>query len=216
MTGNRRIVRRLARRLLRALLPLVAKVEVRGLENCPPGGPLIVALNHLAHLDPPLVMATLPYELEAVALADLYQVPVTGQLLRLYGTIPVRRDEFDREVIRRSLEVLAEGRVLALAPEARMSVTGALEKARDGAAWLAVRSHAPILPVAITGTEKAYTAWRQRRRPRLSVTVGPVYVPPEIEGVGATRRGQLARITDEVMRRIAAMLPPEYRGVYAE
>jgi 1-acyl-sn-glycerol-3-phosphate acyltransferase len=192
----------------------VARVEVRGLENCPRDGPLIVALNHLAHIDAPLVMATLPCEMEVIALADLYRVPVTGQLLRLYGTIPVHRGEYDREVIRRSLEVLAEGKVLALAPEARMSVTGALEKARDGVAWLAIRSHAPILPVAITGTEQAHTAWRQRRRPKLTVTVGPVYTPPEIEGSGATRREQLARITDELMRRIAAMLPPEYRGVY--
>jgi 1-acyl-sn-glycerol-3-phosphate acyltransferase len=216
MSGNRRIARGLTRQLLKTLLPLVARIEVRGLENCPPGGPLIVALNHLAHIDAPLAMATLPYELEAIALADLYRVPVTGQLLRLYGTIPVHRGEYDREVIRQALSVLAEGKVLALAPEARMSVTGALERARDGVAWLAVHSRAPILPVAVTGTEKAYAAWRRRRRPRLTLSVGPVYPTPEVAESGAARREQIAQVTDEVMHRIAAMLPPEYQGVYAE
>lgn len=207
--------RRFARFILKILLPLVARVEVHGLENCPPGGPLIVAINHLAHMDAPLVLGTMPWEVEAIALSDLYRVPVTGQLLRLYGAIPVHRGEFDREVLRRALQVLAEGKVLVLAPEARMSVTGALEKARHGVAWLADRSGAPILPVALTGTETAYAEWKRLRRPRFTVTVGEVFILPPCQSSGAERREYLARVTDEIMRRIAALLPPEYRGVYA-
>lgn len=212
---GRTVFRRFVRGFLRVCLPLVARVEVRGLENCPPGGPLIVAINHLAHMDAPLVLGTLPWEVEAIALADLYDVPVTGQLLRLYGAIPIHRDQFDREVLRRALQVLAEGKVLVVAPEARMSVTGALEKARRGVAWLADRSGAPILPVALTGTERAYAEWKHLRRPRFTITVGEPFTPPPSPARGPERRRHLAWLTEEIMRRIAELLPPEYRGVYA-
>lgn len=206
--------RRLARPLLRILLRIFTRWEVSGLENLPQGGPLIVAINHLGHLDAPLVIATLPWPVEAVALSDLFRVPVTGQLLRLYGVIPVHRDQFDRQVIRRALQVLAEGKVLILAPEARMSLTGALERARHGVAYLALRSGAPILPVALTGPEKAYAEWMRLRRPRLTVTIGKPFTLPPYQSKGAARREQLARATDEIMHHIAALLPPEYRGVY--
>ena len=208
----RKLFRRLARSLLRVLFRLFSRLEVRGPENLPPGGPLIVVFNHLGHLDGPLLIAVLPWPVEGIALADLYRVPVTGQLLRLYGTIPVHRDELDRRVIRKALEVLAEGRVLALAPEARMSRTGALERARHGAAYFALRTGAPILPVAITGTERAYSEWGRLRRSRLTVTIGQVFRLPRCQD--GARRKQLAKATDEIMRRIAELLPPEYRGIY--
>jgi len=212
---GRAIFRRFACSLLRLLLRLFTRLEVRGLENVPAGGPLLVAFNHLAHLDAALVLPFLPQPVEGIALADLYRVPITGQLLRLYGTIPVHRDQFDRQVIRRALQVLAEGKVLALAPEARMSLTGALERARQGAAYLALRSGAPVLPVALTGTEKVYAEWKRLRRPQLTVTFGEPFVPPPQAGTPQARRQQVAELTDEIMHRIAALLPPEYRGVYA-
>jgi cytidylate kinase len=211
---GRAIFRRFARFLLRLLFRLFTRLEVRGLENAPAGGPLLVAFNHLAHLDGPLVLASLPWPMEAIVLADLYRVPVTGQLLRLYGTIPVHRDQFDRQVVRRALQVLAEGKVLALAPEARMSLTGALERARHGVAYLALRSGAPILPVAITGTESVLSELRRLRRPWLTVTIGELIIPPPRASQAQVRRQQIAELTDEIMHRIAAMLPPEYQGVY--
>ncbi len=187
-----------------------------GRENLPQGGPLIVVANHLAHLDGPLLLASLPWLMEGIALSDLGRVPVTGQLLRLYGVIWVRRDEYDRELLRRALAVLAEGKVLALTPEARMSVTGALERARTGAAYLALKSGAPVLPIAITGTEKIYGAWRRWRRPRVTVTIGQAFHLPPVALKGAGRHEVLRQAADEIMLHIARLLPPEYRGVYAE
>lgn len=206
--------RRFACSLFRLLFGLLTRLEVEGLENVPSHGPLIVVFNHLGHLDAALLIAVLPWPVEGIALADLYRVPVTGQLLRLYGAIPVHRDEFDRQVIRRALRALGEGKVLVLAPEARMSVTGALERARPGAAYFALRSGAPILPVAITGPERAYAKWKRLRRPRLTVTIGRPFVLPSYGGGSPTRHEKLAEATDEIMRRIAELLPPEYRGVY--
>ena len=216
MSRGRLIFRRWACFALRVFLRLCTRLEIKGLDNIPQGGPLLVAFNHLAHLDAALVLPFLPQPVEGVALEDLYHVPVTGQLLRLYGTIPVHRDQFDREVIRRTLQALTEGKVLALAPEARQSLTGALEQARQGVAYLALRSGAPILPVALTGTEKTYTEWKRLRCPRLTVTFGEVIITPPRASKPQARRQQVAELTDEIMYRIAAMLPPEYRGVYGD
>lgn len=207
--------RRLLVATLRILFSLLTRWEVRGAENIPRSGPLIVVFNHIAHLDGPLVVAAMPMEVEGIGLSDLYHVPITGLLLRLYGIIPVHRDQYDREVLRRALEALAQGRVLALAPEARQSPSGTLEAGRNGAAYLALRSGAPLLPVGITGTEQAYSAWRRLRRPHLMLNIG---APFRLQGPlskGAARRTQLDAGRDEIMRRISALLPPEYRGVYA-
>jgi 1-acyl-sn-glycerol-3-phosphate acyltransferase len=207
--------RRLLLSFLRASFKLSAHCEISGRANIPASGPLLVVFNHLAHLDGPLVLATMPFEVEGIGLADLYRVPVTGQLMRLYGLIPVHRDQYDREVLRRALQVLAEGRVLALAPEARQSPTCTLERGRNGAAYLALRSGAPLLPIGITGTETMYSAWRKLRRPRLTVNIG---VPFHLRGPlahGADRHAQLDAGREQIMGRVAALLPSQYRGVYA-
>jgi 1-acyl-sn-glycerol-3-phosphate acyltransferase len=210
-----KIFRQIAHFLLPILFRLLTRWEVSGRENLPKGGPLLVTFNHLAHLDAPLLLASLPWLMEGIALSDLGQVPVTGQLLRLYGVIWVHRDEYDRGLLRRALAVLAEGKVLALAPEARMSVTGALERARTGAAYLTLKSGAPVLPIAITGTEKIYGEWRRWHRPRVTVTIGQAFHLPLVELKGAGRHEALRQAADEIMIHIARLLPPEYCGVYA-
>lgn len=207
--------RRLLLGSLRAFLKLATHCEVSGRENIPAAGPLLLVFNHIAHLDGLLVLATMPFEVEGIGLSDLFRVPVTGQILRLYGLIPVHRDQYDREVLRRALEALSSGKALALAPEARQSPTGSLERGRTGAAYLALRSAAPLLPIGITGTERVYAAWRRLRRPRLKMNIG---VPFRLQGPlthGAERRPQLEAGRDEIMRRIAALLPLPYQGVYA-
>lgn len=212
----RRVFRRLALLLLRLILRVAARVEFRDRENIPASGPLIVAINHLAHLDPLLVAAALPYPAEFMALADLLSVPGTGLVLRAYGVIPVHRDQLDRDVLRRALCVLEAGGVLVLAPEARMSLTGALEQARAGVGYLALRSGAPVMPVAITGTAYILTDLKQLRRPRMTVTFGRPRTLSQAITAMQDRRAQRQAAADDIMARIARMLPPEYRGEYAE
>jgi 1-acyl-sn-glycerol-3-phosphate acyltransferase len=216
MPGPRLIFRYFAHYFLRLTLSVLTELEIRGRKNVPPGGPLIVAFNHLAHVDAMLMIAVMPYPVEPITLADLLSVPGTGQALRAYGVIPVNRDQVDRQVVRRALAVLQHGGVIMLAPEARRSVTGALEQARSGAAYLAMRSGAPVLPVAITGTEKLLDALKNLRRPRLTVTFGTPFTLSHYEGNGRPRREQRRQAADEIMIRIARMLPAEYQGVYRE
>jgi cytidylate kinase len=207
--------RRLALGIVRILLRLLTHSEVYGQENIPHGGPLIVVINHMAHFDAPLAAAYLPFEVEGIGLSDLWDVPVTGQLLRFYGVIKVHRDQFDREVLRQALGVLSEGKALLLAPEARQSPSHTLERGRRGAAYLALRSGAPMLPIAVTGTETVYKSVARLRRPHMTATIGK---PFHIRGPlvrGPERQAQLDEGRDEIMRRIAELLPEEYRGVYA-
>jgi 1-acyl-sn-glycerol-3-phosphate acyltransferase len=211
MTPRRRILVS----MLRGLLRCFSHWEVRGSHNVPDSGPLLVVFNHMAHFDGPLVVASLPLEMEVIGLSDLWDVPVTGQFLRLYGVIKVHRDQYDREVLRQALRILAENRVLGMAPEARQSPTATLERGRRGAAYLAIKSGVPILPIGLAGTETVYSALGHLRRPRLSVNIGETF---RLEGPlapGQERQAQLDLGRDLIMRRIAALLPAQYRGVYA-
>jgi 1-acyl-sn-glycerol-3-phosphate acyltransferase len=211
------VTRPAVRLLARAVVSLFTHTSVSGRGRLPARGPLLVVFNHLGHLDGPLLIAKLPYDLEAMALSDLYDVPATGLLLRLYGAIAVHRDAADRTVISKARGVLKRDGVLMLAPEARMSITGALERARDGAAYLALKSGAAILPVALTGTETSALAasWKSWRRPQITVTIGQVFQLPNLPLDGPRRKQSLAEASAIIMTHIAALLPPSYRGVYA-
>lgn len=212
------VTRPLMRLLARAVVRLLTHTTVSGAERLPTAGPLVVVFNHLGHLDALVLIASLPYDIQAIALSDLLNVPVTGFMLRLYGVIPVQRDQTDRAVVKRSLAVLSNGGVLVLAPEARMSVSGALERARDGAAYLALRAKAPLLPVGLTGTENdaVYGAWTRCRRPRITVSIGEPFTLPALPLDAPQRRQSLEHASTQIMTRLARLLPVQYQGVYAE
>ncbi|MBN1886334.1 MAG: 1-acyl-sn-glycerol-3-phosphate acyltransferase [Thermoflexales bacterium] len=213
-TATRHIFRRFVQALARGLLRVATRSRVEGLHNIPSQGAALIVFNHLAHLDPVLLIAFSPRLPEGIALSDLMSVPVTGAVLRAYGAIPVHRDRYDRQVIRAALSVLEQGRLLALAPEARQSPSGQLEKGREGAAYLALKSGAPLVPVGLTGTQHAYNAWGKRARPEITMVVGtPFHLP---ENPGATRREALEVAHRSIMTHIAQLLPPEYRGYWAE
>jgi 1-acyl-sn-glycerol-3-phosphate acyltransferase len=174
-----------------------------------------MVFNHLAWWDAPLGMAAVPFEVTGIALKDLQRIPITGQLLSLANVIWVDRGRYDREALRQALAVLEEGGILAIAPEGRMSVTGALERGKPGSVFIARKADVPILPIGLTGTEKVLSEWRRFRRPHLRVIIGKVFRLPERRQYGSRKEERQAD-ADYILERIAELLPPEYRGVYAD
>jgi len=173
----------------------------------------LVVFNHLGHLDPALLMVTLPWRITGLAVAGLREVPVTGFLLRLGGAIWVNRGHYDREALRKGLAVLERGDVLVIAPEGRISVTGALERGKTGPVFLAQRANVPILPIGITGTEDAPEKLMRFQRPHFRVIIGQAFRLPE-RPPGRSRKERLRANSDFIMRRLAELLPEKYRGVY--
>ncbi|MCC7360202.1 MAG: 1-acyl-sn-glycerol-3-phosphate acyltransferase [Anaerolineales bacterium] len=199
----------LASRLCRLLARLLLRISVRGVEQVPPAGPLLVTINHLGGADPFLCLAYVPRPLTIAGKREILGWPLLGPVARAYGMIPLARGEPDRATLRLLLDRLAGGAAVLIAPEGRESHTGALEVGKTGPAFLAQHADCAVLPVAITGTawRGVLPAWKRLRRPPVSVTIGAPYrLPP-----GLPRRAA----ADYLMRRLAALLPPEYRGVYA-
>jgi 1-acyl-sn-glycerol-3-phosphate acyltransferase len=202
-----------------AFVPLM-RLDVRGAAHVPRHGPLIVACNHLHNFDPAVVGSAFPRHLFFMAKKELFAVPVLRHIVRLYGGFEVDRGAVDRAALRYAVHVVEDGEALFMFPEGTRSVTGRIEKVLPGAAFVALRTGAPILPVAVTGTqtlpldEKAAKAGRKRRgRARVTVTFGPPFhLTPGPNG----KRPDMQSATDEMMRQVAALLPPDYRGIYAD
>ncbi len=214
---GRRLARGLLRGVSRGLVRGLTRTEVVGRENFPRRGPALVVFNHLGDGDVVMMLAVSPVALEFMAKIDMPKdMPLIARLAEAYGVIWVHRGRPDRRALRAALDGLAEGRVLAIAPEARYSLTGALEPATEGAAFLALRSGVPVVPVALSGTENAnlYTNLKRLRRPAMRVQIGQPFYLSQREG--ETRRAAIRRGTEEMMCRLAGLLPPAYRGVYAD
>ncbi len=203
-----------ARVLVRMLLFLLTRCEVKGKENVPRQGPLLVVSNHLHAYDPAVVGVTLGREVIFMAKKELYHFRLRGYFLRGFGSFPVHRGKLDRKAIRQSEKVLADGMALAMFPEAKRSYSAQLQSALSGSALIATRSGAPILPVGLTGTERLDGVGWAFRRPRLTVNIGK---PFSIASAGTKlSKAELAEQTHFIMERIAELLPPQYRGEYAD
>ncbi len=212
LTSKRRFVRWLLHVLARFVVGLAIKLEVRGREHFPGRGPLLVVANHLGDADFVVGLALTMVPLDFLGKIELYDLPIVGWLLESYGVIWLHRGNPDRRALGAALQRLAEGRIIAIAPEGRESLTGTLEEGTRGAAYLALKAGAPILPVAITGTEnwRIYGNLKHLRRTVVSVNVG---APFRLTADG-NRRQVLQEGTDRLMHSLAQLLPPEYRGVY--
>lgn len=212
-----RLRRLIAKTVIRWLFKVGGRVHITGLENIPRGQPYVVAINHISLFDPPLVMSVWPETLEAVGASDVFDRPMQGDLLRVYGVIPVHRGEYDRVLIDTMLAVLRSGRPLMLAPEGGRSHDIGLRRAKPGVGYILDEARVPVLPVGVVGTTDD---WLKRalhfQRPAIEMRVGKPLVLPPIEGAGAARRAARQHNADIVMQHIAGLLPPAYRGVYAD
>jgi 1-acyl-sn-glycerol-3-phosphate acyltransferase len=208
------------RRFLRFLIRYIGfnvwiKLEqVVGLENIPKEGPAVLMMNHIAFLDPIVVLHATPRNIVPLAKIEVYDYPVIGIFPKMWEVIPVRRQEVDRRAIQQALEVLQAGEIVLVAPEGTRGPQ--LRQGKEGAAYLASRSGAPIIPAAVTNTT-GFPAWRftsRWRKPGAYVEFGrPFRYRPGYERAG---REQLRLMSDEAMFVLAAMLPENLRGYYSD
>lgn len=197
------------------LLPLFARLHPVDVENVPKEGPVILAINHIHWLDIPLASFPIPRVTHYMAKIELFNVPILGWLIRQLGAFPVRRGEGDRESLRTSERMLAEGNLLMIFPEGHRSGNGRLAKGHPGASYLALRTGVPVVAVGISGTENVFKRFNYGPwAPKVTVHYSK---PFTLSSAGGKRsREGMAEATETIMRQIAAMLPPEYRGAYAD
>lgn len=208
--------RRIMRFLLRNIgFTMLAKVDrIEGIENVPAQGPAILMINHINFIDPFVVLNSLPRNIVPMAKVEVYSYPIVGIFPRIYGVIPVQREEFDRRAIQGALEVLKAGEIILVAPEAHRGPQ--LRQGKEGVAYLATRANAPIVPVAIDGTIGFPTLFflPRWREPGALVRFGkPFRFKTHGQRAG---REMLRQMTDEALYVLAAMLPEYRRGFYAD
>lgn len=196
----------------RVTLKIFADWHVRGRENVPPSGPLIIVANHQSAIDPTFLCTGLPRKLRFLAKEELFRFPIMSFLLRQYGAAPLRRGRADMTAYRWALDHLEQGNAIAMFPEGTRNL-GGMKKANSGVARLALRSQAAIIPVGITGSERFKSVARIfNPTGEITVNIGPPFSLPRIEGHPSS--DVLTSLTDMVMRRVAELLPPRYQGVY--
>ncbi len=199
--------------IIRFLIKAISRTTYIGLENVPASGGVIIATNHLSQIDNALLFAN-PARADITALVTTkYQKHASIRwIVNTAGVIWIDRDIADFNAIRAAAQALEQGRALGIAPEGTRSLSGELLEGKPGTLLLAVKSGAPIVPVAIWGTEDAGRKMKGLRRPVMTVRFGqPFTIPPIARGEHAQA---LQHWTDELMCRIAAMLPEQYRGFY--
>jgi 1-acyl-sn-glycerol-3-phosphate acyltransferase len=201
--------------VMKAGLGLLCRIDAPDINRLPARGPLILFSNHTGAVEVPLLYGLIyPRPATAWAKIESWDTPFLNWLFSLWKIIPVRRGEVDMAALRRALAALQEGYIFGLAPEGTRNKTGKLIRARAGAVTLATLSGAPLWPVAHWGGEKFSANLKRLKRTDLHVRVGE---PFQIDTHGARVTAELRQqIVDEMMFRLAALMPPEYRGEYAQ
>ena len=209
--------RPITKAVFRGIFHVLARVKVIGQENIPYGKPYVVAMNHVSIFDPPLVGAFWPEQLEIIGAADVFDKPGQGQILKLYGVIPVHRGDYDRVLLTKIIHIIKSGLPLLIAPEGGRSHVPAMRRAKSGIAYIIEQTAVQVVPAALVGTTEDF--WQRAKRgerPALEMRIGKPISLPEITIKGTERHEARQHNADLVMRHLAGLLPEEYRGVYAE
>src|SRR5438874_13392053 len=194
--------------LLLFVFHITSRIRVRGFSNLPKEGAFIIASNHLSWTDIPLIPLHLPRKVVYMAKEEYFNSRLAW-FVRFLGAFPVKRGEGDRQALRAGEEQLKKGNILVIFPEGTRSRTRTMARAHSGMGMIALRTGVPVVPVAIWGSENMLKKFRAP----VTISFGePMVLTPK--GKKITRE-DIDEATEKVMRKIAEMLPPEYRGVYS-
>ncbi len=190
-------------------------VDDAELVKIPMQGPLILAVNHVNFLDAPIFMTHLqPRNVTALVKEETWKNPFMGALFNLWGGIPIKRGEVDRNAYNLARTSLNDGKILAIAPEGTRSKNGRLQIGHPGITMIAVKTNTPILPVAFYGGELIWDNIHRLVRTPFHIRVGKIFtLDPELS---LNDRDLRQKATDQIMYQVADLLPEKYRGVYSD
>lgn len=193
----------------------LCRVDASQLARVPPQGPLIIVTNHINFLEAPVIYTRLtPRPVTGFAKTETWDSAFLGWLFDVWGIIPIRRGEPDKTALKRGVQALRDGYILTIAPEGTRSNDGRLLRGYAGIAMVALLSGAPLLPIAHYGHENYRQDLRRLRRSHFYARVGD---PFTLTSHGEKTTSEIRqRMTDEIMYQLAALLPPAYRGAYAD
>ncbi|MHB0997891.1 MAG: lysophospholipid acyltransferase family protein [Armatimonadota bacterium] len=185
------------------VIRLFGGIKVIGRENIPKTGGIILAPNHISHVDPPAVTMAVPRQVHFMAKEELFKVPVIGWVLTKSGSFPVRRGSADRKAIKNALNLLAEGKVLCLFPEGKRSADGNLQDPEIGLGMIALKAGVPVIPVAIIGSNKMLPKnAKMLKRHRITMIFGKPITFDDLGESRETRTG-MEEVGKRVMSAIA-------------
>jgi len=184
-----------------------------GGENMPDSGPTLVVVNHLHLLDPFVVSSAIRRKMVTMVAAKWSDNGLVAKIMHWAGVVYVRRGEVDRKALRAALKIMNNGEALAMAPEGTRSKTGTMARGKPGAAYMALKADAVIVPVGSWGVEQLGKTGLFKR-PECHAVVGEPFRLPPIEG--RMNSARLQELSDLVMMQIGRLLPPAYRGEYAD
>ena len=201
--------------LLRLIFGVICRIDSQQLAKIPKNGPLILVGNHVNFLEAPIMM---PYlnnaNITAVAKRESWNNPLFKFLFNLWGVIPIEREMIDQKAFQQSLSTLAEGKILAVFPEGTRSKDGQLLRGKPGVVAIAVKSKAPLLPISFYGYENFWDNLKHLRKTDFHIVVGEPF-KLNLEGNGLSREVR-QQITDEIMYKIAELLPVRYQNNYPD
>lgn len=199
--------------VLRGIFRAMCRIHLVNFDQIPKSGPLILVGNHVNFLEVPLVLSLVDNPcFTGVAKKETWDNPFFKFLFNRWGIIPIDREGIDREAFRLCIQALDEGKLLAIAPEGTRNKTGCLLQGKPGVTAIAARSRAPMMPVVFFGHENIWSNLKRLRRTDFYLVVGKPFAL-KLNGEGLSREVRQA-VTDEIMYKIAELLPEKYRGYY--
>ncbi len=192
------------------------KLHVEGWENIPAEGPVVMMGNHISILDPVIMISFYPdRDIVPLAKIEAFSQPILRYFVGHWGAIPVNRGEADFKALKSALEHIRQGYVVMLYAEGTRSKRG-LIRGQEGSAYIALKTNAVVVPVAIWGTRDFPATWiKEFKRTEIFIRFGQPFRFRH-EGGDRLPREHFRAMTDEAMYRIAALLPPQWRGVYSD
>lgn len=215
MTYKPTLKERVTNLVVKGFTTALCRVDAAQLSQVPTLGPLIIVTNHVNFLEAPVIYTRLaPRPVTGFAKLETWDSAFLGWLFDVWGIIPIRRGEADKTALKRGLKSLKEGYMLTIAPEGTRNKDGRLLRGQPGVVMMAMLSGAPLIPIVHYGHENYKQNLRRLRRSKFHVIVGQ---PFSLDSNGGKVNAKVRQaMTDEIMYQLAALLPPAYRGAYAD